>query len=219
MAINPIIVGQHVLEVENSLMVGKGLYIPVLTDTITPGTPDPPKYPLLPALGYYDDKIWRWDITAAAWGLIGGTGDNFANADLTFTDNRTHDGNGKALSIINVANVQFIVLSEFAINADSFALTTVGQSSISAQTVTVVGVEAATINTQPGGITTVGGVLSDLKLNYGGGGVIDTAGEGSPEGSLIALPGSLYRQRDGTPGTLLWIKQTGTDEFGWNPIA
>jgi hypothetical protein len=44
-------------------------------------------------------------------------------------------------------------------------------------------------------------------------------GEGSPEGVVEAVPSSLYQRSDGTPGTLLYLKQTGTDASGWVAIA
>lgn len=49
------------------------------------------------------------------------------------------------------------------------------------------------------------------------GGVL--AGEGSPEGNVEAGVSVLYRRLDGAPGTLLYQKQSGNDEFGWVSIA
>ncbi len=44
-------------------------------------------------------------------------------------------------------------------------------------------------------------------------------GRGSPEGAVVAAPGSDWRNLDGGAGTTLWIKQTGTGATGWAAIA
>jgi hypothetical protein len=53
-----------------------------------------------------------------------------------------------------------------------------------------------------------------LKANYGGG-LIDTAGVGSPEGVVTAAIGSTYRRRDGVAGGFFYVKQTGSGSAGW----
>lgn len=40
-------------------------------------------------------------------------------------------------------------------------------------------------------------------------------GSGSPEGALTAAICSLYLQTDGTTGTVLWIKESGSGNTGW----
>lgn len=49
------------------------------------------------------------------------------------------------------------------------------------------------------------------------GGVL--AGNGTPEGSVVAGPSVLYRRLDGAPGTLLYQKQSGIGNTGWGAIA
>lgn len=40
-------------------------------------------------------------------------------------------------------------------------------------------------------------------------------GAGSPEGVVIALPGSLYSRTDGGAATTLYVKTSGTGAVGW----
>jgi hypothetical protein len=42
-----------------------------------------------------------------------------------------------------------------------------------------------------------------------------SAGVGSPEGVLTAIPGSIYMNSSGGAGTSLYVKQTGTGNTGW----
>lgn len=49
--------------------------------------------------------------------------------------------------------------------------------------------------------------------------VIDTVGNGSPEGVVAGAPGSRYSRRDGGVGSSFYIKQTGTSTTGWLAIA
>lgn len=49
-----------------------------------------------------------------------------------------------------------------------------------------------------------------------GGGV--PSGTGSPEGVVTANVGGLYRQEDGDPGGVLWVKESGTGLTGWNRV-
>ena len=44
-------------------------------------------------------------------------------------------------------------------------------------------------------------------------------GEGSPEGSVVALPARQYMDTVGAPGAILYIKQTGTGNTGWELIG
>ena len=46
-----------------------------------------------------------------------------------------------------------------------------------------------------------------------------TVGHGSPEGVVVAPPGSDYRNLDGGAGATLWIKRSGADAHGWSAIA
>lgn len=51
--------------------------------------------------------------------------------------------------------------------------------------------------------------------------VVDTAGNGSPEGVLAASVGSVYRNTNGTPGSVLYVKETGTYPVntGWAALG
>lgn len=40
-------------------------------------------------------------------------------------------------------------------------------------------------------------------------------GEGDPNGVVTASPGALYRNTLGGAGATLWVKESGTDSFGW----
>jgi hypothetical protein len=51
------------------------------------------------------------------------------------------------------------------------------------------------------------------------GGYVAAIGHGSPAGTVIAPPGSDYRNLDGGVGATLWIKRSGTDATGWFAIA
>lgn len=48
--------------------------------------------------------------------------------------------------------------------------------------------------------------------------VFDSAGNGSPEGVVTALPASKYRRLDGTTGTQEYIKRAGIGNTGWEAI-
>ena len=54
-------------------------------------------------------------------------------------------------------------------------------------------------------------VLSGLALRF-------PTGTGSPEGVVEAAPGSLYQRTDGAPGTLIYRKDSGTDNTGWTAV-
>ena len=41
------------------------------------------------------------------------------------------------------------------------------------------------------------------------------SGAGSPEGAVVAQPTRLYMDTTGSTGSILWIKQTGSDNTGW----
>lgn len=45
------------------------------------------------------------------------------------------------------------------------------------------------------------------------------SGSGSPEGSVSAPPGSIYRRTTGGTGTSLYIKENGTGNTGWRGVA
>lgn len=44
-------------------------------------------------------------------------------------------------------------------------------------------------------------------------------GSGSPEGTVTASVGELYRRTDGGPGTTLYIKESGAGSTGWRPVG
>ncbi len=50
-------------------------------------------------------------------------------------------------------------------------------------------------------------------------GFVVTLGHGSPEGVVVAPPGSDYRNLDGGVGTTLWVKRSGTGPVGWFAVA
>lgn len=54
-----------------------------------------------------------------------------------------------------------------------------------------------------------------LLARYGASGAIDRWGNGTPEGSVTAPLGSLYRRLDGGVGTTLYSKETGVGNTGW----
>lgn len=43
--------------------------------------------------------------------------------------------------------------------------------------------------------------------------------DGTPEGSVSAVPGSLCMNQSGTAGAILYIKQSGTGNTGWVNVA
>jgi hypothetical protein len=51
------------------------------------------------------------------------------------------------------------------------------------------------------------------------GGYSSSLGRGSPEGVVVASPGSDFRNLDGGGGSTLWVKVSGTDSSGWTAIA
>lgn len=64
----------------------------------------------------------------------------------------------------------------------------------------------------------VGGAVrfsSDLE-NVG---FLTTFGRGSPEGVIVAPPGSDYRNLNGGAGLTLWVKRTGSGSSGWSAVA
>jgi hypothetical protein len=50
-------------------------------------------------------------------------------------------------------------------------------------------------------------------------GIVFAMGHGSPDGVVVAPPGSDYRNLDGGPGQVLWLKRVGVDAFGWVALA
>lgn len=44
-------------------------------------------------------------------------------------------------------------------------------------------------------------------------------GPGSPEGTVTAVVGELYRRTDGGPGTTLYIKESGAGNTGWRAVS
>jgi len=48
--------------------------------------------------------------------------------------------------------------------------------------------------------------IDDLKI---------TRGAGTPEGNVTGVIGDLYLRTDGTAGTVLYVKEAGTDAYGW----
>jgi hypothetical protein len=54
-----------------------------------------------------------------------------------------------------------------------------------------------------------------VRLRPGTNDIIWTSGVGTPEGVVIAPRGSLYTDRDGGAGTVLYVKESGTGNTGW----
>jgi hypothetical protein len=49
--------------------------------------------------------------------------------------------------------------------------------------------------------------------------LIDMAGAGSPEGTIAAAQGSVYRRTDGDEDPVLYVKQSGDGASGWIPVG
>lgn len=49
--------------------------------------------------------------------------------------------------------------------------------------------------------------------------VFDTFGSGTPEGAITANIGSVFRRTDGSTGTTLYVKESGTGNTGWAPVS
>jgi hypothetical protein len=61
---------------------------------------------------------------------------------------------------------------------------------------------------------TIGG-----KLYWTGSTVFDFSGSGTPEASITAAVGSVYRRTNGSTGTTLYIKETGSGNTGWVAVT
>ncbi|MFA5025010.1 MAG: hypothetical protein WC503_00685 [Candidatus Shapirobacteria bacterium] len=53
------------------------------------------------------------------------------------------------------------------------------------------------------------------KIEINGTDMIITGGTGSPEGIIVAVPGSLYLRSDGGANTSLYVKESGISNTGW----
>lgn len=71
--------------------------------------------------------------------------------------------------------------------------------------------------TATGGIT-ASDTLSTPTLTLNGG-VTIRSGSGSPEGAVTAVIGALYLRTNGSTGTTLYIKESGTGNTGWIAVA
>lgn len=49
--------------------------------------------------------------------------------------------------------------------------------------------------------------------------VSDRSGAGTPEGAITANIGSVFRRTDGTTGTTLYVKESGTGNTGWGALS
>lgn len=58
--------------------------------------------------------------------------------------------------------------------------------------------------------TAVGTAIKNLQIR---------SGAGTPEGTLAAPVGAIYRRTDGGVGTTLYIKESGTGNTGWRAVA
>jgi hypothetical protein len=65
--------------------------------------------------------------------------------------------------------------------------------------------------------------LTDGSTGFGkltlGTSVYDLAGSGSPEGAVTANIGSIYRRTNGSTGTAVYFKESGTGNTGWTAIG
>lgn len=62
-------------------------------------------------------------------------------------------------------------------------------------------------------------VLANGKGIHFMNGIRDIIGSGSPEGIETAPPSSTFRQINGVAGSTFWVKQSGTGNTGWAPLA
>ena len=69
-----------------------------------------------------------------------------------------------------------------------------------------------------GTVHDVTGLTSGRWLVHGGS-PQEWAGYGTPEGNISAPVGSIYRRRDGSIGTALYVKESGTGSTGWSSIG
>jgi hypothetical protein len=44
-------------------------------------------------------------------------------------------------------------------------------------------------------------------------------GSGTPENAVVSPIGSLFLRTDGGAGTVLYVKESGSGNTGWNPLA
>jgi len=69
----------------------------------------------------------------------------------------------------------------------------------------------------PAGIKTLNSMLNRLSRLVSGDGesvrIID--GFGSPESAVVAGIGSIYMRKDGSTGSTIYIKESGTGATGW----
>ncbi len=57
------------------------------------------------------------------------------------------------------------------------------------------------------------------QVRLGAGAQITTSGAGTPEGAITAPVGSLYTRTDGTAGSVLYLKETGSGNTGWTALG
>lgn len=70
-----------------------------------------------------------------------------------------------------------------------------------------------------GGAAAVLTILADGSGTVDAFGVVRRSGTGSPEGVIDGAPGSTWSRINGSPGETFYIKQSGTGNTGWAPIA
>lgn len=57
-----------------------------------------------------------------------------------------------------------------------------------------------------------------VNLRPGSGAAIWTSGAGTPEGVIVASPGSLFTRTDGGAGSTLYVKESGGGSTGWRAV-
>lgn len=205
-----IILGQDRLQANNSVFVGTGFYVPILPNTI-----DPPKDQTSAAIGYFDGKLYVWNIGTLLWQEMSGA--NIGNSDLTLTSDRTLTGDGHFLQITDV--------SQFNVNSSvgGIYIEAATSANVTGEAIQVYGHSEVSIITDPGSSIEIGNSDAALQLTFGN--TTDSrnasiiANIGQPEGVVPKGVGSIYIQLDGVPGSVLWVKQSGTGNTGWMPIG
>lgn len=97
----------------------------------------------------------------------------------------------------------------YANNAERWTIGTAGHLTPGAATTYNIGSASLPVND-----ITIGG-----SLYWTGSTVRDLSGAGSPEGAVTAGIGSVYRRTNGSTGTTLYIKESGTGNTGWSAVG
>jgi hypothetical protein len=129
---------------------------------------------------------------------------------------------GVIVSAVASARVEYLDVShnvfEKLLNPFPYALNLDYSNTAPVQRATVMGNSLVTVPDLYGGLyggwpvgipTLIGGNFSDRGVY---------SGTGSPEGVVTEKVGAMFIRRDGTNGTLVYVKNTGTGNTGWAPL-